>query len=66
MEYPYIYPEQVLTDVRKMARKHTHQFTIPVEWATEETSHSYFNEWWVIRRFVTKLMCSCGKEKERK
>lgn len=45
--------------------EHIHQFTIPVEWGTDDIS-SLFNDGWVVRRFVIKLMCPCGEEKERK
>jgi hypothetical protein len=47
--------------------EHEHQYTIPVEWATEENPHYQFSDtkYWGYRRSVTKLRCVCGNEVDR-
>lgn len=45
-------PEQIYSE---------HQYTIPVEWGYQPESTNF-----IQRKMVTRLMCPCGAEKERK
>jgi hypothetical protein len=53
----------------KRELKHTHKYTIPVEWRhareffpTDNKGHGYYGK---MYQKVTKLRCECGKESKR-